>query len=111
MTKQRASAIIAALLVTILLWVAALSNGLGSNGAAAAATQATRSTPVTQTAQPTVAASQQQKNTGRTRPEMAIPSGSVSGSGTSTPTGSTGSNGSQETGSVVGFGDGAGGDD
>ncbi len=110
MTKQRASAIVAGLLVTILLWVAALSNGLGSDGAAAAATQATRSTPVAGTALPTAAAPQQ-PSTSETQPEVSMPGSSVSGPGTSYPAGSTGSHAEHETEIVLGFGGGAGGDD
>lgn len=111
MTKQRASAIIAGLLVTILLWVAAFSNGLGSNGAAAAATPAARSTPVARTALPTASAHQKPRSTSEAQPKVSMPGSSVSGPGTSSPAPSTGSKVSRETETVAGFGGGAGGDD
>lgn len=111
MTKKRTSAVVAGLLVTSLLWVAALSNGLGSNGAAAAAAHATRPTPAASTAHPAAAAPQEPSSNGESQPKVPTPGSSVSGPGTSYPAGSTGSGVGHGTETVVGFGDGAAGDD
>ena len=113
MNKQRVAAIAAGFIASLLLVVAALSNGLGSDGAAAA-TRPARPTPVVQTADPTVATPMKARALSMPQVVMPASSSSSSGSGSGSWTAgvqSSGSDNKTEPDMAGGLGGAAGGDD